>query len=280
MAFQRTERGYILLVTLMLLALASLALLAVTRASLARSADTREAERHLQERWSTLSCSRSLLPRAEAVLAAAEATSHVPIVSVRKTLQLNAMPVELVFGDESAKANVNSLLERGREDATVAARQLLSGTGLAGRLELRPERLLAGRVGSLVEVFGNVRPEELLDGRQPASDRLSAWGDGRINAYRASPDVLKAVLSPTLNVSHLTQIAALRSATPRPSLSTMLGQLELTAPQRQFAEARLAGDSTCHSLWVITTEPRRRAHRLIVYDGSAPPARRTHTFEW
>lgn len=281
MTHQLPPRGYVLLATLMLLALASLALLAVCRASLARSADARDAERELQRRWGSLSVARALPPRAEAVLAVAERDARAPVVTARKSIALSSMTIELVFGDESAKTNVNALLQRGRADATVAARQLLSGTGLAGRLVLHPERLIDGRVGTLGEIFSDVRPEELIEGRRPAAERFTPWGDGRVNAYRASPEVLTASLSPTLNVSDLTKLAAMRTEVPRPGLSTMFDRLELTAPQRQFAEAHLAGESTCHSLWLITTGPRRRAYQVTVYDAAeASPRRRTRTFQW
>ena len=67
------------------------------------------------------------------------AKSHQVTLACRRSIQLNGQLIELIFTDEQAKTNAVMLLRlMGKEDARIVLRQLLSGTGMAARVRLRP----------------------------------------------------------------------------------------------------------------------------------------------
>ena len=151
--------GYVLLMTVLLLAVTAVALSALGRRSFRHAMTALQAEEDLQRRWAVLSCERVLLPRAAglvdyqanettAALAAAE-----PEPIKRLVLWLGgdsgdgsgvtsgggALRVSLVFADEQAKLNVPALLARtDRPTAEGVIGTLLHGRGLSPPVRLEP----------------------------------------------------------------------------------------------------------------------------------------------
>ena len=136
--FSRTgSRGYVLILTLFLLVIAAVAMVGVVRASMGRALAAVDAQRDLQRRWGTVSCARTLLPRAESILNAAEQRTGRPAAAVDIALTLGGQPFALTVADEQAKLNVNALYESGKRPAVErAARD--AAPGLAVRLRPMP----------------------------------------------------------------------------------------------------------------------------------------------
>lgn len=132
-------RGYVLLSTLLLLMLVATALASACRISLRQALAAQEAERSMQAQWSAISCQRTLLPQCENVLNQEQQRTHKLQLSCRQSLILNGEDIQLIFADEQAKSSTEALLKHlDKADALTALRQLLSGTGLAAHLKLRP----------------------------------------------------------------------------------------------------------------------------------------------
>ncbi|WP_428940619.1 hypothetical protein [Fontivita pretiosa] len=290
--------------TLVLLALATLALSGTVCQSLRRAAEARAAQRQLQRSWGTLSCQRTLLPLTEQILAAAESgarwTGQAP-VSVRRSVQLGELRFELIFADEQAKANAGALVQRrGKDESQRLLHALLAGSPMAARLQLRPLQPLRdpapspllALIGSFGQVVDAADPALLLEDNPPTpsvADQLSCWGDGRLNWRRASPEVMRILLCPPLDLGQVQQLIRLRTTELDPdqaertrarvTLVSALDQLQLSQSQRAFAQAWLREGSGCHSLWIIARSPRRSWYRLAV----APAAgghRQAEVFEW
>ena len=138
---RRRQSGYVLLLTLLILALAGTVTAGVCRASFARAARSVRAEQDLQRRWGAASCSRAYLPRAERVIAAAEAAQRRALPAVRARVVLNGQAFDLWFADETAKLNANLLVHRrGKAEAEAVIKELVRAAGS----DVRP-RLLAGK---------------------------------------------------------------------------------------------------------------------------------------
>jgi hypothetical protein len=318
------HRGYVLLTSLLLLLLVSAAMASACRLSLRQALAAEEAQRSLQARWAAISCEKTLLPLAEAVLAAKEKRTRVPAVSCSSTVNLGGIDIQLLFADEQAKINAQSLMRRlGKSDAEISLRLLLSGTGLAGKIRLRPgtfnspttlpttaptagasrgSELLANQrstpkpltpapaievaLGSLGTVFDAVRPQDLIDSRYglaSGADRITCWGDGRINWRRASESTLRLALCPPLDLNQVSKLLSLRSSSSdssqSASLAGVLGSLDLTGIQQGTATDRLADGSSCHSIWIIEPQGERKVYRIYVQDQSVQPPR-VLSFEW
>jgi cell division protein FtsL len=282
------HRGYVLLIALVLVALAALAVAGASRTSLRQARAAIEAQRQLQRRWGTLSIQHTLLPQAARMLSAEEQRRQSTMASCRVELRLGEINFRLIICDEQAKLNVGQLTaERGRPAAEIALRQLLGASIASLKVKLRPAiGEGVATFGSYADVLDGLGPRALL-GTSTASSAASAasapaelitcWGDGRVSARRAGRQVLRAVLSPPIDIGRIDRLIALSRQSPRLSLGQVLDQLDLTREQRALAESILVEGSTCQALWIIATEGQSERYRLAVAPaGAGGPL----VFEW
>lgn len=285
------RRGYVLLLSLVLLALAAAALAGVARASLQRSLAAARAQEDLQRNWAMLSCRRAVLPQAEAILArAAEGLrGSPPVRTVKQTLELGGQRVELTVSDEQAKVNLNALLaRRDAPEVERAVRELLTLSPLAARVRLQPIELdgtdsgAAGGdlpmapLGSWAQVFVDPRPEELLTAEfsleQSPADAMTLWPTraelARLNFRRADLQGLRLVCAPLLDAHQSAELIRQRDLRPSAGLPELLAPLGLSNEALLELERRLTTGSTCHSLWIRYEAPTRTHWQLAVYDGS------------
>ena len=288
------HRGYVLLMTLLVLAIAAAATASVCRMSLAKALRAGRAEEGLQQRWGALSCRTVLLPRAEQALA----TSPSPAaVEVRRDLRLGRVEFTLVFGDEQAKANVNEIFRRGgRAEAERAARELVAAAGASARIDLSPRPGATAADGnntadqepafaSLAQLFGDTPPAELL-ARRGSGDSLSAlvtvWGDGLLNVRRARPAAMQQACRPHLNAAQVQKLLAARDAKPADEfdLDEELERAKVSQSRRDALDDRLDVDSTCHSLWVISRGAAGRTWYDLTVSGPEGDESDVVTFRW
>ena len=268
---------------LLVIALAGVIMAATARRSCLEAVAANTALEDLRRRWGALSLQRALADRCEEMILAAEAAGEIriegPVTRVEHRLKLAGMDWRLVVADEQAKANVNAIhLRQGDAGVRAALTQLL-GADLAGSaVALRPtpatdpRRKQTRPYGSLGQVFdgdwagGLLRPP---DSRPAGIDRITCWGDGRINLRRACPEALRAATVGALDETQVGKLLAMREDIPGLSLSEALDRLELTRRQRAAAEAVLTGRSGCHSLWIVGRTSQRQWRRLVVVEASS-----------
>ncbi len=156
--------------TLVLLMIAALAMVAISRASILKAQAAGEAEADLQRNWGTLSCQVTLLPKAEALLHAREVQTGQPVSSLRTAIDMGGQRFHLIFSDESAKANVGTILrQQGKEEAELTIRRLsLASPDLAGNVYFRwqPDANNPPQPRSFGDVFENSKPAQLCDDSQ------------------------------------------------------------------------------------------------------------------
>ena len=189
--------------------------------------------------WST--CRSVLLPKAEAVLSAADP----PAAEARRDLRLGGQTFTLVFGDEQAKANVNRLT------APAAWRRPSAACG-----KLAPTAAAAHRTAPLPDVPPGQRgPGDDADCRRrssrsasfssgarpagpcgasrhrapPVSAALTCWGDGSLNFRRASARGDPRGVRPSSRRPRSSRLLDLRAKDPEARTSSdALDQLKLT----------------------------------------------------
>lgn len=189
---RQRRRGYVLLMTVILIALASVTLMTVARGSLRAAMDASRAVRDVQQRWLALSAQRTILPKAAAWFEQESSSesedapqpppSEVLITQVtdaacnqRLHLDLGDLAVEVVVTDEQAKIHVPSLVaRRGRGEAELAIRRavrkidspVLGAATIDVHLQpYDPPELEAFKLpsfGSYGQIFDNPQPEDLI----------------------------------------------------------------------------------------------------------------------
>ena len=272
--------------TLGLLVLAATLMVSVGRTSLRRAAAAREAADDLQRRWGANSCRLAVIPAIESVLVDQERKLRRPVAAHRARLRLGEQTFELVMADEQAKANVNVLLDEAeRPQVETRLREAMIGSGTGQLVRLRPDPavvpsrgggastapatqpLLPRRVTGFGQVFDDVPPERLIS----ASEWVTCWGNGLLNARRAPQPALK-LATPLAGV----EIAALlRSREASSSAGLLKSANIMMRPGLHLTES-----STCHSLWITTRSNRRDWHYFTVLDESEESSAALVSFVW
>jgi len=279
------HRGYVLVMVLVLLAIAAAAMAGVCRASMLKAVRAASAADELQRRWTVLRCRAVLLPKAEAVLSRGEGRES----EVRREIIVGGQPVTLVFGDEQAKANVNSIYRAtGLAGAERVVRQVVGNIDhVAVELKPLPE---IGRPDdeepppvfeTLGQVFGHTPPNVLVN--PPGSSitcSLTCWGDGSLMLRRASRAALRAACSRTIGGAQIDRLVQIRGKHPDLEIPELLDQLKLTESARAALDDLLVDESTCHSLWIICRSAERSWYDLSVQDDSSEAAGTPRVFSW
>ena len=298
----RHPRGYVLLLTLLLLAIAAAALAGVCRAGLQSVVRATRAQDDLQRRWGVVSCRAALFRKSPAVLAAPGRRG--PLAEATVSFLLGGQPATLVFGDEQAKANVNLMYALvGRAGADRAVRALAESSAAALRVELRPMALDSNEqtderaddtidvsfepaFESWGQVFAGASPRELMRGRgtlPSVASNLTCWGDGTVNVRRASREAMLHACDRVLGPAAVTKLLAARDKSPEFDLWETLDTLDLPEARRDAADLLLCDESTCYSLWIVTRSGSREWYDLTVGDmpaGGAGANGKLRTFSW
>lgn len=286
---QSAQHGYVLLMTVLLLAVAAVALASVGRSSARQAVLALKAEQNLQRRWAVRSCARFLLPKTESALDHAQGgrsrlettvgfigggkPPRQPAAAVERRIQLGDLDITLTFADEQAKLNVNAVFKRRGKDAAGEAVRTLTRSA-AANVRLRPLTIDHRKLNDLPsqwpafasydQVFADIAPPALSD------VDITCWGDGQVNFHRAPAQVLMVALMPDLTSNQAARLAALREENPSISLDEALDDLQLSERQRRGVLRKLTDTSDCHSLWVVVRDGQRRWRHLFVDGGRNP----------
>jgi hypothetical protein len=285
-----SQSGYVLLLTLLVLALAGAALVSVGRMSLAKAREAIAAERELQRRWGTLSCRSTLLPNAERLLLKAESRSAEPVQLVRAKLELARFTYQVSVSDEQAKININSLYDQLHPQRAESAERVLSlhaDKPITVRLRPLANRPTEGArslpaFASWGQVFVNPPPMSLFPqaGRDHALADFTCWGNGQLNLRRASEQSLQAACEST--VGDVRPILYLRQRYPGLGIDTIARELKLDGPREAALRQTLTTGSSCHAVWIVvrSEKDRQSFYHLAVHDRTAQPRPREYAFSW
>jgi hypothetical protein len=284
------HHGYVLVTTLLLVAIAAVAMASLARASLHRATAALDAESELQRRWGSISISSAVLPKVEQLLSRVEQAEGRPVARIEVELGLGKQRQRLILSDEQAKLNVNAMYRRrGPIQAEQATRELLQQASYD--LRLRPFAA-RGRTGPTEVVFAtfdelleNASADDLAGLRdgwhlsEPAAQQLTLWGDEQVQFQRASDEVIEKVCEGVTGPGDVYRLLAIRQEDPLRSVSAALDELQPAREVRQRLQTLLTDASTCKSIWIVTDDGRRRWHELIVEEGAAAGLDR-HRFAW
>lgn len=300
------QHGYVLLLTLVMVALVAAGTVGLTRTSLASATEAKQAEASLQRRWAAISCRRVLLDQAPTLIENRWEEAIEPDESIDGNGALQVLPdresmrvirgqvrlgeyvIDLRLSDEQAKVNVNALLAE--FDAGEAARQieLLMGSLNADlTVDLRPvvaprEPEETGEIQSFERVFSDFRPERIVTQNtdQNPIDTLTCWGDGRLRLALASDETLRTLLTDHLDADRLEQLLELRKERPGITVDQAMRAMTLGPSQSSPIRRLLTDQSTCYSMWLTIRSEHRAWHELGLYNTGGEPQERYLTYLW
>lgn len=286
---RRGRRGFVLPYVLLLLALCAVLLVRIAGGNLRQQIELAERETMVRRRWSEHSCRVALTDTAprlfETALAASRAAADSesePPSTIRAAFLLNGRRTEIVFFDESAKLDVNTLwsLSSGRA-AAVVQRLVSPSGGISVRLQPHVRDVFTTqpktRFTDLSQLFNTTRrttPADLM----AASGLVTCGGGGKLQFHSAPDAVLLALARALLEPDEAEALVALRRTQPEATLQKSIASLALDEDERRAMTKYFTETSTVFSLWMFVHETGRpRASQVVFTPGAESASRLT---EW
>lgn len=279
----RPRQGYVLLVTLLMIAIVGTMTVGLARYSMRLATSSIDRQIKLQEKWGIASCQRYALQNSWRLLNKREfsdklqKTVEVPIARSELFVTLGRKPFLVRLDDESAKLDLNLVLEATNRNKTNAAIRKFS-QNLKPDLKPLASRQRRGSNERGLESWGQVflpaaNASEFARLLRDNSRELTCWGR-TVNYRVASPEVRSET------------IKLLAGATAAAKLENVSGDefeaalKELPARHRTEIEKVLKPTSSAHSVWVATESPHREIHSLAVRERYSQSLVRVKSFRW
>ncbi len=260
------KQGFVLLIVVFTLAIACLLLYQLAGVSFERIRSAVDCEKNLRNRWALVSLRQALLSNGPMILQAAEqrrnliegkaGTTAEYVRELRGELRLADIDFQVRFEDESAKLNVPALIASRPE---VEVKQYMDRLTPAGRV--RPKRTFE-TTGPWCwsDVF---EVESGSEGAEQVASRMTLWGNGRLNIYRAERETLNVAWRAAFGhfpPSELTKV--LENYPPMP-WEKLEGRLGLRQEDQAIASRWFSNESSCYSLCIKVTETRASKNSRI-----------------
>jgi len=285
-------RGYVLVMTLILLAIVSMSAAALARRSASITMDAIQSERSLQRKWAAQSALHLTKNHETPIMEWAQSKSETPISSWQISFELNRMPMVLLISDEQAKPNITTLLQRYGMQKTQRLVTPVNRINTANtRLQLRPlypavidegplifsDRdwpLIASyrdlySTPSLIDLVVSDKTEALYNA-QIGLPPLTCWGDGKLRFQNASAQSLIALLQDISGQRDVMRLIQIRTQQPSIAVADAIAQLDISAEQEQVYLERLIDVSTCFATLVLIQDQSRIAMDLEVRHTTSP----------
>lgn len=288
---RRRRSGYVLIMTLVLIAVSVLSLASLSRHSLQLASDAIHAQRDLQRYWGTRSCRAYLLENAEEIFYQLDAHHRDDELALPAPhdfsgeFELADMTFRFLLSDENAKLNINSVTLRIPAERDALVRQL-SGQKVSMRLQPimgeqadRTRRWFSSW-GQCVEI-PDISANEHMRSLWEATSQLTCWGNGKLNIRRVSDQTLFAVASEAATQRIARQLIEAREMTPDADWQYLLKSLGLKRRDRTALRGWFSDRSSCYCLWLELDDGQRRwYHQWVQGDLDATGETSTLSFCW
>lgn len=189
---KRRQRGYVLLMALLVLCLAITILTGLTRHSLNAALKANEASTSLQERWGTYSLKKALRALRESTYGG------------NANLKLGGLEYRIAYQNENAKLNLNQVVKWHGQQTVYKACQDLCGEF---SLDLAPNDFSENRrIRNTFESWGQVfdlsaisSSPEYREWLAERTRRITLWGNGQLSWQHADEQTLGFLLSQLLS---------------------------------------------------------------------------------
>jgi hypothetical protein len=270
--------GYVLVLTLGLIALAAVASAGLARHSLRMATSAQQAADDLQHRWGLLSVRHVLLDRAPEILESQVPDHEVSMPPWPKPARIEAsfllgnQGFTITLADEDAKVDLNTVRKREPARFYSVIRQLCRETDVAAlNIRALSERGILTSFSSWGQVFdlvsGPAASAPIAVLLRPISREMTCWGTGRLNLRRASDNAVREVAGLTLSAKDVGEFVEARKHWGGQGLDELLDELDLRRPEYLKVQRLLSTESRVYSLWVEVDNGQRERSYFYVDNG-------------
>lgn len=260
--------GYLLVTVLVMIGVVSLLLSQIAASSMRVASSAIAEEREMRNRWAVTSVRRFCLDSAPRLLelpSSASGETLAPSI-LWKDVSVAEQTFRVILADETAKLNLRKIASQYGEStvATVTEELLSDHHGMRSAVGLGASGKPSGTRWENWVADGGTR--SLLDPRKiaAATQRLTLWGDGRLNVFSSDEETLEALWRQLFGRRPPNELLEARSQSPRPPLGQLLTSLDLRESQAVTARRWLVDESECYSVWIFCQSDRQVPSSLYV----------------
>ena len=266
------------MMTLFLVLLMGSLLAGIAWKSATQALDAQSAVEDLQRRWAITSLQSTLIGQSENILARAEEDQFkkthrkTPVPRLSFDVQLAGFEYRLLFTDELAKLNINSILQNRGISTAIAL--------VSKYAKPSPQLSQTQSISSYEQMFDDFSPAPFSSN---AINTITCFSLGSVNIRRASDDVLSEALTPHLRLGQIKDLLAARNRDPFCELNVLLDSLDsIDQATKTKLHSVLSDSSNFHSLWIVASNSQRSWTSLALHTGG-PTTRPTNPgrqFNW
>ncbi len=284
----RNRRGYVLLMTLLTIAISSLLLVMFAQFSLNHAIETNMIENEMQRKWGVASIQRVAIDQSSTLLneriidQEAEVWRTRPLRESRARFELGGKQFDVVVGDESAKADVNRLIQAGIPDKKISdVIQKISGSKLTVNLNefKKPRTAKEQPIDSINQIFTAANREMTAAEVFEASRNITCWSN-RLNYRTATEETLNEFISALAGQTAGVQITSERNRNPEKSLKEVLQSIQATPETVRTLTRVLSETSVSQSVWIHVRDRKSESYALLVRKNVAGSVQRYCAFSW
>ena len=268
--------GYVLVMTVMLLAVTSLIVAGIARHSMFHATSARRDFDHLKQKWAVASCQKFCLTRGKQIL-----------IETRErrfdlNIQLSGMLLHNRIEDESAKLDLNSIAEDVSEaELKSVIRDISSLNGL--KIRLRPlSQNSNGGINRMFQSWGQIFESSNVDylaGIRTVSATLSCWGN-KLNVSNADEPVLRRSVKAIAGSIIAERMIRARQENPNSTLDQLLAEVEANDQQAAKLRSLLTSRSWATSVWTDAVSENKIESYFAVQELPVENIRRYQTIKW
>lgn len=287
----RQREGYVLILTLFIIAMVGIFSVSAARFSLNKGVDATLAQSRAQAQWGVASCQRMALENSSRLLSASvwdedqEQFVRKSLPAVSFGIELGGQQVEVLLSDESSKLDLN----RASSSVTLPkvksiARELLSDSSVF-TIKLRP--MAESRTRSVAEAplgsWGQVLVHQ-KSGQQGKflvanTRRMTLWGR-QVNIKTAPDDVLYQACKLEVGANIANEIVANREEDPTLDSRQLVTSTQANENQSSRLNEILTDSSRAQAVWISLSENSKTSYFLSVREYFSGSLSRIYSFKW
>ncbi len=283
---KRRRPGFVLLMVVGILAIVAAAMAALANRSLSKVTQCNHAHDELAQRWLVSSLRKSVLSRGGEIFADSDATQieqgrGQPFPNeITVEFEVDEYRLSAVLRDEQARLKIdrNSMFDTtlGIHEAALASTPPLR---LRKAVARDSEDASLSSWGQLVDLGLLDRETSVYDALGPLSKTYTCWGNGKTTFNRASGDVVRTLLTPSIPPNEVEQLLVARNGYTG-DLETLVQSLDIHRTKQLKILNKFTDESNCFSLWVIQSSAVSKTEHLFVRaDGRISRSGALH-FSW
>ena len=272
----RRREGYVLVISVMLLAVTVLIVAGIARHSMALATSAKQGEQILRHKWAVASAQRFYLKNGERFLTTIDRSQ------LQLDIKLSGLEIRNIISDESTKLDINAMAALvSNEELAKVARRYASEQDLIIRLRPMSNNQNESHRNPY-EAWGQVfesRGQNVGEGLGSIAQKLTLWGS-RLNFRKADEQVLRNAIKSAAGSIMADRFVEAMNDNPSASLSQLLAAADANDRQARILNRLLTDRSWATSVHSMVLDENKVSNHFVVQQRPVENISRYQSFKW